>query len=268
MDKPLYIDWIVEEADVSIKDGQPIYCYRIDYNNNDEILDNWALHIRRHYRDDSELLDDAAINIMTVEQYLHDYVIPQRTETLGPTARAGDITEIIVADLLEFVHGYSVPRCKQKNRAGKNTLEQGTDIIAYRFFKEDKSPSNKDELVAAEVKASLTGSDYIPLQSAIIDSKKDDHRLARTIDYYRKKLKNLGYEVESKEISRFLTKPDNDYKIKFLAAGFSSKETVDTEIQIDLAGKEVSIIKGQEIFFIHGRKLMELTHNIFERCTK
>ena len=43
---------------------------------------------------DDTLFDDATINGMTVEQYLKEFIIPQKGEKLGPTARSGDIGEI------------------------------------------------------------------------------------------------------------------------------------------------------------------------------
>ena len=93
MKKPQYIDWIVEEKGIVIKDNIPLRCYKIDYNENESIIDDWALHIRRNYIDDAELQEEADDNEMTVAQYLHDYVIPQKGEELGSTARSADITD-------------------------------------------------------------------------------------------------------------------------------------------------------------------------------
>lgn len=143
MEKPQYIDWIVEETGIVIKDDIPLKCYKIDYKDDESILDDWALHIRRNYIEDTELKEDADDNAMTVEQYLHDYVIPQKGEELGATVRSADITEILISDLLEFVHQYSVPRYKLKNRSGKNNSQQGTDVIAYKYKNEDKTPMIK-----------------------------------------------------------------------------------------------------------------------------
>ena len=80
MEKPQYIDWIVEETGIVIKDDIPLKCYKIDYKDDESILDDWALHIRRNYIEDTELKEDADDNAMTIEQYLHDYVIPQKGE--------------------------------------------------------------------------------------------------------------------------------------------------------------------------------------------
>ena len=45
MDRPIYIDWIVEEKGITIKDGIPIRYFRIDYKEDDTVLDNWVLHM-------------------------------------------------------------------------------------------------------------------------------------------------------------------------------------------------------------------------------
>ena len=268
MEKPRYIDWLVEESGIRIKENVPLKCYKLDYEENDTVLDEWALHIRKNYIEDDMLEEDADSNEMTVEQYLHDYVIPQKNEPLGSTARSADITEILVSDLLEFVLDYSVPRYKLKNRSGKNNSQQGTDVIAYKYKNADRTPSDKDELIAAEVKAELSASKYAPIEKAIRDSKKDEHRLARSIDYCRKRLKELARESEAEEIKRFLLKPDNNYRITYAAAGVSSCENVNNVIELSVSGEVLEIRDNDNIFFIHGRRLMELTHNIYERCRK
>lgn len=268
MERPKYINWLVEEVGVVIKENTPIECFKIDYKADMEVLDNWALHIRRNYIEDDTLLDDAAINGMTVEQYLKEFIIPQKGEKLGPTARSGDIGEIVISDLLEFILEYSVPRYKMKNRSGKNNSQQGTDIIAYKFYKEDKTPNENDELVAAEVKSALTKTDCSVLENAIKHSEKDAHRLARTVDHCRKRLKELGHISEMQEVARFLNKTEKNYKLTYVAAGISSCESVTSPIKLSVIDDQLEIRSGQKIFFIHGRKLMDLTHDIFERCTK
>lgn len=268
MTVPTHIKWFVEEQGIQLKNNIPINCYLIDYRDDDTVLDEWALHIRRNYIDDMQLLEDAEINEMSVEEYLSKRVIPQKKDYFGPTSRSADIGEIIVSDLLEFVYGFSVPRYKMKNRSGKCNSQQGTDVIGYKYYHADHSKSDKDELIATEVKATLTLEDYSSISKAIKDSAKDEHRLARSIDYCRKRLRELGQTQESKEITRFLFKPDMDYKLIFAAAGISSKKDVDSEIELDAKDDGLEIRNGEMIFFIHGERLMELTHKIYERCKK
>lgn len=98
MDKPQYINWIVKEYGVVFEDQQPLNCYKLSYEIDDDILDDWALHIRRHYVPDDELREDSALHRLTVEEYLRQYVIPQKGEPFGSTARSNDISEVLFAD--------------------------------------------------------------------------------------------------------------------------------------------------------------------------
>ena len=155
MDKPLYLNWLVEELGVVFEDGKSLNCYKLSYELNDEILDNWSLHLRRHYENDEDLVESACLNNRSVKDYLREMVIPQKEDNFGPTSRSNDISEILFADLFKFILGYEVPRCKQYNRSGKTQSEHGTDILAYKFYSPKKTFHIKDELVAIEVKAGL-----------------------------------------------------------------------------------------------------------------
>ena len=57
----------------------------------------------------------------------------------------------------------------------------------------------------------LSNTEYTLIKNAIIDSRKDEHRLARSVNYCRKQLKELGKIEEAEEVKRFLFKPDNNY---------------------------------------------------------
>lgn len=268
MDKPKYINWIIEEKGIQIKDNIPITCFKINYEMNDDVLDDWALHIRRHYIRDEELDEESKLSQLEIEQYLREHVIPQKNEPLGCTARSSDLTEILVSDLIEFILGYKTPRCKQWNRSGKNNSEHGTDVVGYKYASEDCSPTERDELIAAEVKALLSSNKYTPLLDAITDSKLDEHRLARSIIYYRKKLKSMGKNGEAQEIERFLFKPEKDYNIIYLATAINSREITDKIIDLGISGEELVIKHNQRVFYIHGKKLMDLAHEVYERCVK
>lgn len=82
MDRPQYVNWIVREDGVVFEDQQPLNCYRLSYVKDDAILDDWALHIRKQYVPDGELEEDAALNKLTVEEYLRQYIIPQKENHL------------------------------------------------------------------------------------------------------------------------------------------------------------------------------------------
>lgn len=269
MDRPQYINWVVKEDEVVFEDQQPLNCYRLSYVIDDDILDDWALHIRKHYVPDNELKEDAAVNNLTVEEYLRQYIIPQRGEPFGPTARSNDISEILFADLFEFVLNYEVPRCKQYNRSGKNESEHGTDIIAYRFFIDEKKPHKNDELVAIEVKALLSSKEANKvIKDAVSDSKKDEHRFSHTLDYYRKKLRFMGKSSESESIARFQQKPEHPYRTSYVGAAISSLPSIEKKVIVGIKGTDLELKTDQSVFYVHGADLMSLTHQVFERCTK
>ena len=269
MDRPRYMRWIVEENGVVFEDNAPQKCYRIDYGTDGQILDDWARHIRRHYVSDEELVEDVALHGISVEEYLRQYIIPQKGDIFGPTARSNDISEILFADLFEFVLNYEVPRCKQYNRSGKNESEHGTDIIAYRFFSADKEPQKNDELVAIEVKARLTASEpCTTIIDAAADSKKDEHRFSHTLNYYRKKLRAMGKDSEANNIARFQQKTEYPYHISYVGAAITSEPSIKNKIIVGLKGANLLLRKDQSIFYVHGKDLMSLVHQIFERCVK
>ncbi len=269
MYKPQYINWIVKEDGVVFEDQQPLNCYKLSYEIDNNIFDDWALHIRRHYVQDDDLKEDLALHKLTAEEYLRQYVIPQKKESFGPTARSNDISEILFADLFEFVLNYEVPRCKQYNRSGKNESEHGTDIIAYRFYSKGKEPNKNDELVAIEVKARLSSTEACAtIKDAVADSKKDEHRFSHTLDYYRKKLRSMGRSAESADIARFQQKTEYPYKVSYVGAAISSLPTVEKKIIVGIKGADLELKTDQSVFYVHGTDLMDLTHHVFERCTK
>lgn len=278
MIRPEYLKWIIEEQGLIENNDKQIKCYKIEYNNDPIILDEWALHIRRHYIGDEELEEEHSLVGMDVEQYLRKYVIPQKKEYLGPTARSNTISEILFSDLLEFIYGYHVPRCRQHNMSGKTVSEHGTDVIGYKFARDRNHPNKDDRLLAVEVKAKLSSGDSTVISSAIKDSVKDEYRTSLSLNYMRKKLKEMGKTDESEDIKRFQNKVEEglDYSLRYIAAGITSIDSLENKM---IDGKAVDVIPGIDgatlaindgtsIFFVHGKQLMNLTHEIFERCIK
>lgn len=269
MDMPHYIKWFVNERSTCLEDGVPISCYKLDYTIDNALFDEWALHIRRHYESDNELKESIAIMKMSAEEYLKTYVIPQKSDPFGPTARSNDFTEIMISDLIEFVNGYTVSCCKQDNRSGKTNSEHGTDILAYKFANLNRTPNAKDELLAIEVKAGLTSDNYEPINKAVTDSQKyDDVRYAHTLNFYRKSLRYKQQYQQADEISRFQKKSEHDFILTFIAAAVISREDIPTNTIIGIRGKNLALRNNDKIFLVHGKKLMTLAHQIYERCIK
>lgn len=268
MNPPKYISWFVEEGAVTLEDGAPISCYRLDYSVDDAVYRDWALHLRQHYESDDDLKESLAVTGMSAAEYLRTYVIPQKDDAFGSTSRSNDFTEIMISDLLEFIQGYTVPRCKQRNRSGKTQSEHGTDILAYKYAKSPKAPDSKDELLAVEVKAGLSSDKYAPISDAVADSHTyDEVRHALTLNFYRKKLRNINNK-QAHEIARFQQKSEHDYIITYIAAAIISRDKIANDVVLGIRGDDLELRKDNKVFLIHGEKLMALAHDIFERCIK
>ena len=276
MDRPVYLTWLVEE-EVVLDNGEYIKCYKLDYYIDDEILDKWALHIRRHYISDQDLEESCKLLQMTPADYLKKMIIPQKGENkLSGAARSNGLSEILFSDLLEFIYGLEVPRYRQYNMSGKTVSEHGTDIIGYEFYNSKKIPNKKDKLITMEVKAGLSSSSAEVIESAVVDANKDEFRLAQSLDYMRRKLKLLGKTAESNDVLRFQKKTEYDYILDNCAAGMSSlleieeKEINGKRIKVipEIVGHDLRLKGNASIFYVHGKKLMELANAIYDRCIK
>lgn len=264
--EPKYICWFLRE-NIVLEDGTPINSYKLEHKCDEDIINEWAIHIRRHYISDEELMESIETHGISSKDYLCQYVIPQKEDAFGCSSRSNDISEIIVSDLFEYILSYTVPRCKQNNRSGKTQSEHGTDIIAYRFHNQ-KKPNKMDELLAIEVKAGLSSDKYTPIIDAISDSQsKDEHRHAHTLDYYRKKLKMMGNIAQAEEISRFQLKPEYPYQITYIGAGLITKDVIQNDILIGITKNSIQLKSINKIYLIHGKNLMDLTHNLYQRCS-
>lgn len=278
MTQPKYLKWLVEEKNVIFDNGKTLFCYQIDYHEQEEILEDWAIHIRRHYISDEELKEECKALNLSVEDYLKEYIIPQKKEPMGGTSRSNTISEILFSDLLQFIYNYEVPRFRQYNMSGKTLSEHGTDIIGYKFHNSDKKPSEKDKLMAVEVKAQLTSKSTNPIEDALLDSIKDEYRVSITLNYMRRKLKMLGQISEADDVLRFQkkTKDGYNYKLIYIGAGISSLDIIPKKnvngktmrVIPDIEGDKLKIKTETAIFYVHGKKLMELTHEVYERCKK
>ena len=267
MEGPRYVRWFVEETTIALSDGTHIPCYRLDHTKDEDVLNEWALHLRRHYESDESLAESVEETGLSAAEYLRDYVLPG-TQNLAAACRSGDFTEILVSDLLEFVHHYKVPRCKQQNRANKDRSTQGTDIVGYRYANSDGTASVKDELVAAEVKGKLSSDNYEVLKKAADDSQVDEFRLATTLNFYRKQLKMSGDIEGARRIARFQQKSEAQFSIRYLGVGVTSIGQIENNVIPDYSSDDLMLSTGHEVFLIHGEKLMTLAHDLYARCMK
>lgn len=281
MEKPEYLRWLIKEDAILNENIKKVACYKIDYNPDDEVLNNWAKHIRDHYISEEELNNDSIELKIAKSDYLKKFIIPNCFEPLGSTAQSNTLSEIIFSDLLQFIYNFQVPRYRQYCMSGKTVSEHGTDIIAYKIIKSNNEPDLNDVLVACEVKAVLSKADVSVVSSSLIDINKDmNHRCAISLNYARRKLNLLGKTKEADDILRFQKQTNDGFECKniFIAASMTSIDELD-DLKTDEFGTSVkvinidnddliSLVSGKSVFFIHGKKLLSLAHDLYERCTR
>ena len=58
---------------LNIHDGVALKCYKLSYETDEAVFDDWALHIRKHYVEDDELTDDSVATGLSIEDYLREF---------------------------------------------------------------------------------------------------------------------------------------------------------------------------------------------------
>lgn len=241
----------------------PVYHFNHDITNN-EILSAWAKHFRNHYCSDSDL---AVLKPeeMTNSIYLLELKFPDVIKKPGPSIRAGDFAEILVADYLEFLRAYYVPRTRYDRKIIGNESSKGSDVIAFKQLGDE--PSNKDELLIYEVKAKLSGNKPSNvLQAAIDDSSKDEIRIAESLNAMKQRLHDKSDTAGVATIDRFQKNIDQPYKRFYGAAAVITNAAYCTEKLSESDTSNHVSHNELELLVITGEQLMPLVHALYKRA--
>lgn len=241
----------------------PVYKFNHNVFNGD-IMSGWATHFRHHYCSDKEL------ELLKPPHELNsDYLVrikfPDISKAPGPSIRAGDFAEILVADYLQYLYDFYVPRTRYDRKIIGNESSKGSDVIA--FHQKGVQPSNTDELLVYEVKARF--SENKPenvLQTAINDSKKDELRIAESLNAIKQRLFDKNDVGGIKVINRFQNLVDTPYKMSYGAAAVISESSYCPD---DLAKADTSshpFNNELSLLVIYGKELMPLVHALYERA--
>lgn len=265
--KPQYFDWLIQEKPVTTSEGKQITVYELVIKNDETILNSWAKHLREHYCADSEIDFLRAGFGFERPEYLREIKFPDAKTRPGPSVRSGDFTEILVADYVQYVLDYIVPRTRYDRKVNRNSSTMGSDLIGYKC---GEKISNNDELIVFEVKA--TASEVSPsstarLQKAVDDSNKDVVRLAETLNAVAQRLIDRNDFEEVKRVQRFQNSSDSPYRKTYAAAVVHSnmsysKEVLKTVSTLEHADPDLRLI------VIHCDKLMDFIHQMYGRACK
>ena len=138
-------------------DGKTIEVWEFKHKNDEDILSAWATHFRNHYCLDSEIDSLRNGTGYSRAEYLKKIKFPDATTAPGPSIRAGDFAEILVADYLRYILGYWVPRTRYVDKTIRNESTKGCDTIGLKIIKDGKMSEN-DVLAIYESKTQFSGS--------------------------------------------------------------------------------------------------------------
>lgn len=261
---PNFVKWLVPEP-CSFRDGTAIECWRLDWKDDPAVLDDWAVHLRRHYIFDDTLKQICDARHEKANSYLSRRVVPSKT-----TTRTGDFGEILISDIFEYLRAYKVPRYKQCNRKDKNQSEHGVDVIAYRIQASGKKSPN-DELVAIEVKSNASGTTPSELVKRIMaatsDSGKDPNRVPMTLDYFIDEAIRVGDNNTLDDLQRFSDKGGTPYKLECDSAVTTSNNNPFAALS-QKDPSDVALAKDSSLIIVHGDKFMELINGLYDRIAK
>lgn len=264
-----HLGWLVKTSrSLRTKDGADVEVWTLNHAPDPKILSAWAKHFRNHY------CDDAKIDVLrkgtphSRAEYLTQIKFPDRSARPGPSIRAGDFAEVLIADYVEFMLGCWVPRTRYDDRTVRNESKKGSDVIGFRFQRAG-NVSSQDTLVIFETKAQLSeGAAKAILQEAIDDSAKDELRKAESLNAMKQRLLDRNELDGVERVARFQNPADRPYRAVYGAAALFTSESFDGTV---VAASDASTHPHKahlSLIVISGPKLMELVHKLYDLAAR
>jgi len=268
--------WLIDTGEkLKTADGKEVEVWEFQHQDSEDVLSAWAKHFRNHYCLDNEI--DFLRGKRSRQDYLNKIKFPCRTSKLGPGIRAGDFGEILVADYLQWLLGFWVPRVRWSSKVIRDESPKGSDVIGFRFHKKDGT-SGKDVLVVFEAKTKFSSSGKNRLQDAINDSAKDHLRIDESLNFIKQKLFERKEIGQAQLVERFQSPVDVPYQESFGAAAIITDEHFDAKVIAEAdCGKIPKSPKSKELIphpngdslvliVIKGPGMMPLVHELYRRA--
>lgn len=272
-----HIRWLIDTGErLTTADGKTVEVWEVRHDDDEEVLSTWAKHFRNHYCLDCDI--DFMRGRTSRRDYLNDLKFPCRTTKLGPGVRAGDFGEILVADYLQWILDFWVPRVRWSSKVVRDESPKGSDVIGFHFY-DPENVSNKDLLAVFETKTRFSkGSNKSRLQDAVNDSAKDHIRIDESLNHIKQKLHERGEKNDALKIERFQSPVDAPYKELYGAAALFSNNLFDadaitktdtTKIPKSKKGSEKYPHPNRDqlaLIVIRGENMMDLVHELYRRA--
>ncbi len=267
---PAHIAWLKDTGKrAKTPDGHEVRIVQLKHLEEPAILSGWARHFREQYYLD-EALDAARDGTgLTRKDFLLKHAFPHWHDAPGPSIRAGDFAEILVADYFEYVLNYRVPRTRYRAKAMPNESTKGTDFLAFRLSAdtdlEGEKYSPDDVLMCVEVKAQFSGPKTKDrLQDAINDSAKDELRRAYTLNAMKQRLRLDNSDVEAAMVRRFQSPVDHPFKNKYAAAAAYCESLYDEPAAVSVCVTDHPDPQNLFLLVVKGSQMMTLVHRLYE----
>lgn len=261
---PSFVSWL-EKEQCSFQDGTTVACWHLDWQCDEDALDEWALHIRRHYVRDKELADRCRTRNERPDIYLQRRIVPSKSRI-----RTGDFAEILISDVLEYLCRYAVPRYKQHGRKDKNSSEHGTDVIAYQI-QDCGEASNDDKLLVFEVKSNASGTrenGFLErVKDAAVSSKNDPNRAPMTLDYMIDEAFDVGDTQNGEALMRFANKGGVTFREVYGSAVATSYTTPKVALSAKIPN-DVQLGEDNPLIVVHAQNFMELINALYDRMKR
>lgn len=276
-----HLKYLSHEKYIITAEGKEIIIYELIVDDEDDILYSWAKHLREHYCSESEIDVLRAGYNLSRKEYLKQIKFPDARVGLGPSVRSGDFTEILMADYVQYVLNYYVPRTRYDRKTNRNSSTMGSDLIGYKC---GERVNSNDELIIFEVKAVASETpppspgaiqkaineskpSPIRLQRAIDDSNKDILRVAESLNAIVQRLIDKQEYEQVKKVQRFQNSTDTPYQIIYAAASVHSNTSYSEELL-----KTISTLHHNDpdlmLIVIHCDKLMQFIHSMYRRASE
>jgi hypothetical protein len=264
--QPTYLRHLKLVDELTLAAGEKCQVWELEVPKDDACLSEWAFRFRQCYCPDSQLDLLREGTGKSRAEYLLQLAFPDQSKAPGPAVRSGDFAELLVADFVEFLLGYWVPRDKYAEKGSRNESVKGVDIVGFKWRHDDQHHPD-DEMLTFEVKAKLRGDKYDGrLQVAVDDSAKDYLRAAETLAAMKRRFLNKEDLGAVKVVQRFQDAADRPYLLLSGAAAVLSDDVFDVAGLSATSTANHNNAKSLQLVAIKGEGLMDLVHALYQRA--
>lgn len=259
--------WLVDTGErLKTADDKEVEVWNFRHENDEAVLSAWTKHFRNHYCLDSEIDYWRRGYNYSRKEYLNTIKFPDSQNAPGPSIRAGDFGEVLVADFLEYLLGYWVPRTRYGNKTIRNESTKGSDIIGFHIVK-DGEASSKDRLAIFEAKTQFSGRmAKARLQDAVDGSVKDIARKAESLNAIKQRLHGSKEHDNVKIIERFQNEVDHPYKEVYGAVALFENSLFDGHLASSTDASSHPHSGDLALVVIKGDQMMALVHELYRRA--